>query len=294
MNVNMQNTLNPSELLLVLQLVRAGSLAQTAERQGVNTSTVFRCLQRIERGLGRTLFVRSRHGLLPNELALSLVAPAEALEAALETAHQALTARSGALEGRVCLSTTDSVLHALVAPALQSLAAKHPRLQFDLHTGNELANLTRRDADLALRATTRPPPHLVGRRLGSIRVAVYAAAKSGKHPWTPALAAASDWIAPDDTLPEHPSVRWRKRHFPKVQPRWQVGSIVSAAALCAQGLGLAVLPLFLAEGQPSLRRLSEVLDEAQTELWLLSHPEARHVRRIDAVCKHLAETLHLP
>ena len=54
-------------------------------------------------------------------------------------------------------------------------------MNFELHTGNELASLTRRDADIAVRATKRPPQHLVGKSVGPIRVALYAARRGTLH-----------------------------------------------------------------------------------------------------------------
>ena len=103
-----------------------------------------------------------------------------------------------------------------------------------------------------------------------------------------------DWIAPDDALPEHPSVMWRKRHFPKVSPRYRVNSILSVLELVALGSGVGIVPLFLAEGRSDVLRISDPLDECETELWLLTHPETRHLRRVAAVYSHLAQTMRMP
>lgn len=289
----MQYTISPADLALVLALHRAGTLATAGERLGVNASTVFRMLQRLERGLAQPLFERSRRGYRALELARALAAQAEQVEAALEAARTAAHAEPGEAAGTVRLTTTDTLLHGLLAPALASLHRSQPRLQFELHTGNELASLTRRDADIALRATSRPPAHLVGRRVGPLRVAVYAARTLGVKTWSDDLALHTPWVAPDDGLPEHPSVRWRQKHFPTLQPAFRTGSVQSVAELVAQGLGLGVLPLFLAEPRRELRRLTEPLDEAETDLWLLTHPETRHLRRVHAVWQHLATALSL-
>ncbi len=291
----MQYKLDPADLALVLALHRTGSLAAAGERLGVNASTVFRMLQRLERGLGQTLFERSRSGYRAGELARGLVEQAEAIEAALETARAAAQLAPEQAAGTVRITTTDTVLHGLVVPALAGLRAQHPLLRLELHTGNELASLSRRDADIALRATKKPPPHLIGRRLGVIQVAVYGARRGPVKSWpqTEAGAGAIDWVGPDDGLPDHPSVLWRRRHFPSLQPRWSVGSVHSVAELVAQGLGVGVLPLFLAEGRRELLRLTEPLPEAETELWLLTHPETRHLKRVHAVFAHLADVIRL-
>ena len=56
---------------------------------------------------------------------------------------------------------------------------------------------------------------------------------------------------------------------------------------------MGILPLFLAQGRSDLLPLTEVLDECQTELWLLTHSQSRHLRRVSAVYSHLAQTLLL-
>lgn len=290
----MQYSITPGDLDVVLALVRGGTLARAGERLGVDASTVFRALQRIERGLGRALFERSRSGYAATELATDLAAHAEQVEAALEAARSSVDAAPSRISGTVRITTTDTVLHGLVAPALLGLREAHPHLQFELHTGNELASLTRRDADIAVRATRRPPPHLVGKQVGPIRVALYAARPGPVRRFAQVESGEADWIAPDDALPEHPSVLWRRQHFPKAVPRYRVHSILSVLELVALGMGVGIVPLFLAEGRKDVVRLTEPLDECETELWLLTHPESRHLRRVGAVYAHLAHTLSLP
>jgi DNA-binding transcriptional LysR family regulator len=293
MNAKTQYKLSAADLEVVLALVRGGTLAAAGERLGADASTVFRATQRIERGLGQVLFERSRTGYLPGELAQALAGHAEQLEAQLESARSAAQALPEQVAGTVRITSTDTILHGLVAPALKALQQAHPLLAFELHTGNELASLTRRDADIAVRATQRPPQHLVGKHIGAIRLALYAAKKGPVRRYEDVLAGKAPWVAPDDALPEHPSVRWRKKHFPKAVPTYRVSSILTVMELVAQGLGVGLLPLFLAKGRSDLRPLTGVLEDGQTELWLLTHPESRHLRRVAAVYAHLARELAL-
>lgn len=291
MNAKTQYKLGASDLELVLALVRGGTLADAGERLAVDASTVFRAIQRIERGLGQRLFERSRAGYQALALAQALATHAEQLEVTLESARSAVQQRPDEVSGTVRITTTDSILHGLVAPALKPLSALHPRLDYELHAGNELANLTRRDTDIAVRATKRPPPHLVGRQVGVIRVALYASAQSTWRSLDEAKANQAAWIAPDEALPEHPSVLWRKRHLPKVVPTYRVNSLLTVMELVSLNLGVGILPIFLAEGREGLVRITDELEEGRTELWLLTHPESRHVRRVSTVFGHLAQTL---
>lgn len=293
MSVKTQYKLSASDLEVVLALARAGTLADAGERLALDASTVFRTIQKVEKGLGQRLFERSRAGYMPSELAQELASHAEQMEARLEAARSALQLKPEQVSGSVRITTTDTVLHGLVVPALRPLQMLHPLLGFDLHVGNELASLTRRDADIAVRATQRPPLHLVGKHIGPIRVALFSSKRSGAKSFDASVAAQASWIAPDDALPEHPSVVWRKKHFPKVTPQYRVNSILTVAELVAQGLGIGVLPLFLAQKRSDLRQLTAVLDECQTELWLLTHTESRHLRRVSAVYGYLSQHLSL-
>ena len=289
-----QYRMTPGDLEVTLALVRGGTLARAGERLGVDASTVFRSLQRIERGLGLPLFERTRSGYLATELAIELAEHAERMEGALEAARSSVEAAPSQISGTVRITTTDTILHGLVAPALRSLQLLHPLLSYELHTGNELASLTRRDADIAVRATKRPPQHLVGKHIGPIRVALYAAKRGGVRKFVEVETGKSDWIAPDDAVPEHPSVVWRKRHFPKATQRYRVNSILSVLELVALGLGVGIVPLFLADGRNDVVRLTEALDECETDLWLLTHPESRHLRRVGVVYSHLAQAMNMP
>jgi DNA-binding transcriptional LysR family regulator len=288
-----QYALSAADLELLLALARGGTLALAAERLGADASTVFRGLQRIEKNLGQRLFERGRGGYLPVEAMLEIAGHAERIEAELEAARAAAAGRSDAVSGRVRLTTTDSVLRGLVLPCLPALAQRHPQLQLELRSTNELVSLTKRDADLALRATPKPPEHLVGRQLGTIRFVACA----GK-----AMPAARrrkpldhhDWIAPDEAMPEHPSVRWRSKHLPKLAPRHLVDSISAVVDGVRAGLGVGVVPLFMLEREPDLVALGEPLAGCQSDLWLLAHPESRHLRRIAAAYQHFADNIRLP
>lgn len=293
MNAPMQSGTTAAELLLVLALVRGGSLAAAGSLLSVDGSTVFRSLQRLERRLQRRLFERTRAGYRATELAQQWAAHGERIEAELEAARATTLAKGSAVSGTVRISTTDTLLPGLLLPALQGLAAAHPHLAFELHASNEPASLTRRDADIALRATRKPPGHLVGRQLGAIHAAVFARRPAGRA--LPVMPALEDcpWIALDDALPEHLSVRWRKRHLPRVAPRFAVNSVLSVLHGVAAGLGVGIVPLFLTAGRNDLVALTPPLDECETQLWLLTHPESRHLRRISTVAAHLAEHIHV-
>lgn len=281
--------MQPADLGSVLALVRHGTLAAAASALAVDGSTVFRTVQRLEKALSQRLFERSRRGYRATELALQLAQHAERIEVELEAARSAVSSGTGAVGGTVRLSTTDTLLGGLVLRALQPLLSAHPLLRLDVQARNELANLTQREADIALRATLKPPPHLVGRHLGPLRAAVCVAAPKPRK----LDLASAPWIAVDDALPDHPSVRWRRRNLPQVRPRLVVNSVQSVFDAIAAGLGVGIVPMFLARGRRDVVPLTEPLADCETQLWLLTHPESRHLRRIATVAAALAAAIEL-
>ena len=288
-----QYALSAPDLEVLLALARGGTLAEAAQRLGADASTVFRTIQRVEKALGQRLFERSRSGYLPSDTMLEVARHAERIESELEAARAVAAGSQRELAGRVRITTTDSVLRGLVLPALAPLAREHPRLQFEVTSTNELMSLTRRDADLALRATPKPPEHLVGRHLGTIRFVVCGARA------LPAAQRRKDfealpWIAPDDAMPEHPSVRWRRKQWPRLAPSLLADGIVGVVDAIKCGVGIGIVPLFMLEHERELAALSKPLDGCESQLWLLAHPESRHLRRIAATYQHLADRVRLP
>ena len=86
---------------------------------------------------------------------------------------------------------------------------------------------------------------------------------------------------------------WRRRHYPQVVPRILVNSIQSAFEGIVVGVGIGIVSLFLAQSCKDLVALSDSLDECETQLWLLTHPESRHLRRISVVAAHLVNAIAL-
>ena len=265
------------DLSLILALVRGGTLARAAALLRVDVSTVFRAVRRLEAALGQTLFEKSRAGYLPTSLASNLVQQAERAELALEAARVGVEQGGEVISGTVRLTCTDSVLQGLLLPALAQFMPAYPALTLELSTSNDFANLSRRDADIALRLTSKPPEHLVGRCLGTVAYQVCASADYARRHAGHELAELA-WIAPDDFLPDHPTVAWRREHLPGVRPSYRCNSMQSVAELVRAGLGVAALPDFLMGD--GLQPLGPALAGHDTAVWLLTRPDCRALRSV--------------
>ncbi|HFO0136580.1 MULTISPECIES: LysR family transcriptional regulator [Pseudomonas] len=292
MNAPLQYRLDHADLALVLALVRGGSLARAAELLRVDVSTVFRAIRRLEKNLGKALFDKSRSGYLANQTARRLAQQAELAEQALEAARIGLELEREVLSGTVRLTCSDAVLHGLLLPALARFMPSYPALQLELATSNDFANLSRRDADIALRMTRTPPEHLVGRNLGEVRYVLCASERylEGRDAAEPAML---HWIAPDDFLPDHPSVVWRRRHYPGVLPAYRCNGVLAVAEMARAGLGLAAIPAYLLRDGDGLRVLDADLEGCASALWLLTRPDCRALRSVVALFDELGRHVRL-
>lgn len=270
------------DLRLVLALARGRTLQEAARRLRSDPSTVFRRARAVEKRMGVKLFERSRQGYLLTEAGEDAAQAAERVEAEVLELEARVGCRDVAPSGTLRVTTTDTILNELVLPSLPAFTGRYPEIRLELAASTEFADLTKRDADVAIRPTRKPPEHLVGRALGAIRWAVYAqrglARPLGEHR---RLESAS-WIGPDEALAQHPTVRWRERRYPKARVTLSLNSMSALRRAIACGLGVGVLPCFLGDPMQELVRVGEPIPELDSELWVLTHRDYRNLARVRA------------
>jgi DNA-binding transcriptional LysR family regulator len=290
-NAAMHYRINHADLNLILALVRGKTLARAAELLKVDVSTVFRAVRRLESATGTALFEKSRAGYQPTSAAIVLAQQAESAEQALALAQISLEQGQQIVSGTVRLTCTEAVLQTLLLPALRRFMPDYPGLKLELNTSSTFANLSRRDADIALRLTNTPPQHLVGTRLGTVSYRVCASEEYLRRSGHAALEEMA-WIAPDDFLPDHPTVAWRRQQLPGVDLTYRCSSMLAVAHLVRAGMGVAALPDFmLREGE--LQQMGTPLEDYDTALWLLTRPDCRGLRSVSALFSELTRAIDL-
>lgn len=285
----MQYQVTHADLTLVLALLRGRSLARAAEQLQVDVSTVFRAVRKLESALGVVLFEKGRKGYTPSETAQALAEQAERAEQALDAARLALEHGQKVVSGTLRMTCTDAVLGSLLLPSLAEFMPAYPALSLEVATSNAFANLSRRDADVALRLTNTPPEHLVGRLLGTASYVI-----CGRPEYRQRLdesPASVPWIAPDDSMQDHLTVVWRKHAYPSLVPRYRCSSMSAIAQMVQAGLGVAALTDFMARSLPGVERLGEALPGCDTDLWLLTRPDCRALRSVKALFDELVPLL---
>lgn len=280
------------DLRFFLACLRAGSATRAAQQLDTTVSTVSRRLDRLEADLGVALFLRHPDGLVPTEAAERMAeAAAEAERRVAETV--ALAQADGAEpEGEVRLAATPDLANFVLLPHLGALLDAHPRLRVQFILGNELAALSRREADVAVRiGAPGAEPELVPRHLRDEPLELYAStAYLARFPATLALEA-HRWLALGDGFADVDLHRWFVARLPKAEAVFRSNDLTSLRLAAGAGLGVAVLPRMYGQMTPYLRALPVDLDLPATPLFLVTHRSTRRTAAVRVVCEWVTSLL---
>lgn len=278
------------DIQFVAVIAESGSLSATAQRLGVNHATVFRRLNAFEARLGVKLFHRQGGRYTPTVAGEELARAGTAIE---ETATRSLLRVAGSdlrPIGLVRLTTTESFASGLLPPLVEGCRKLHPGIRVEVLADNSLYDLSRRDADIAIRPTRKPPQDLIGKKIGLLAMCVYASSRYLQRHRGEDLTA-HEWIAFDDGRSHSPSLEWLATIKPLDQIGYRTNSHIGVAQACLAGAGLAILPCFIGDRQPGLQRVTGLIDACATDLWLLTHPDLRETVRVKSVFRALQQAL---
>ncbi|MCA9576614.1 MAG: LysR family transcriptional regulator [Myxococcales bacterium] len=285
------DTLRWDDLRFLLAVVRAGSFSAAAQALTVEQSTVSRRIAALEGVLGTALFERSHTGLRATEATEALLPHLERVEAELRAVLDAARQHEPEVRGRVRLALTEALAaHYVIPRLLRPLRAQHPRLTVDLLTSDLAADLSRREADLALRFFRPRGGDLIVKRVARLPTTFVA------HQSYPKLAskvpAEHDFIALALPGIDTPEEAFARRHA-QVEPSMRTNGYLAQVEAVRAGLGVALLARSVLQLDPELVELDLGLPAGPTlELFLVCPRGLRQVPRVDAVFRALEE--HLP
>ncbi len=278
------HSLDWNDLRYFLAVCRAGTLVGAARSLHVRHSTVGRRVEALEAALGVSLFMRAPDGFVLTEAGSGIVSLAEEAERAVAAVERRVAGGDKRIDGIVRVTTSESFSGFLMR-RLPELQAQHPTLAVEVLTGNASLDLMRREADVAIRFMETTQADLICKRLCDAGWSLYASetylARAG-NPKTPTDLARHDIIGFDETMARSPGAIWLEEHKAGARVVVRCNSLMSALNASIAGMGVTVLPCFLAEAQPSLRRLTdEVL--ATRAIWAVFHPDVAQIRRVRTV-----------
>ncbi|MBM6593193.1 LysR family transcriptional regulator [Microvirga pudoricolor] len=266
------------------------SLPAAAAQLGVNHSTVFRRLGQIEAALGVTLFERHRAGYAPTAAGEEMIALAQRVDQDITAFTRRIAGREITPAGEIRVTTNDSLLIHLLTPLFVAFRRQMPTLRLDVVLANQALNLSKRDADVAIRATDHPPENLVGRRVATIAWALYGRRSEFRSPESidPDRLFDHDWVSLGESLIGLKAVKYVQDHVAQTRIGYRVNTVLGLAEAIQGGLGIGHLPCFIGDARQDLVRLGPIRQEFSADLWLLTHPDLRHSARIRALLDFLA------
>lgn len=276
--------MDANDLSLVLALSRERTLASAAEKLGVDLSTVFRRLNALESRLQVRLFDRSTRGyqLTPaGELAASA---AERVETEILALDREITGRDQQLSGVVRVTASETFSYAVLPPLFAQFHALHPRIRVVLSIDNRVMDLSRREADVALRVRRPVDPDLFGRKLTDVAWAFFGAREGAVNlrreggSYNFSKHTLIGWDEPSRII----AAEWLAANVPPDRIVFRSNSLVNQLMAVGAGLGIALLPCYLGDRDERVRRISGVLPDLSSELWIVTHQDLKNTARIRA------------
>ena len=287
----MQN-ISWDEFRLVKAIAETGSLAGAGDVLALNHSTVFRRLNTLEQELGSRLFERARTGYMPTPAGEEMVALAARMFEDITEFERRIAGRDVKPSGELRVTTNDSLVAHLTTPLFGAFCRQYPEIKLDVVIDNRALNLSRRDADVAIRATAEPPETLVGRRIAVIAWSIYGqkdcAIASTEEPVTLAEHA---WIGFGDALSGIGPSRWITRAVPSSKIFYRLNTVLGMSQAIESGLGIGFVPCFIGDRMPGLVRLLSKPMVFDSSLWILTHPDLKNSARVRAFVDFMSREL---
>lgn len=269
------------DIRFFLAVSRSGSLSGAARTLNVEHSTVSRRVGQLEMEVGTRLFDRLPRGWQLTAEGHDLRSRAEAIEEGV-LGFQRSASGVDPLAGTVRVSAPPLLLANLILPGIADFIASHPTITLELIGERRQTDLMRAEADIAIRLGRPSEPDLVARSLGEISYDVY-----GLRRWIERPVGERLYLGFDESLPDLPQKLWLddyagEAHF--VLRSNDMGTLLNAARA---GLGLALLPRFLAKSYPELIALPLGASAPTRPAFLVMHSDIRRSRRVRLVADHL-------
>lgn len=279
-----------SDLSLVLAICRSGSLSGAARLLGQNHSTIFRRINAIEERTGVRFFERLPQGYRMTAAGEAAFATAERVESEIHALGREILGQDMRLQGHVRVTAPEGVVANILPEVVIAFSGLHPDVSIELLGSTAALDLSRREAEVAIRATRKPPDSAFGRKVCDFRFAIFGSpGYLQQHADLPLkdmqwclLQGLLDWLVPS---------MWKKREQGEQQTALVTNSVVPLLNAVAGGLGVSVLPCYLGDADARLVRAAQPIETLTIELWVLTHSDLRHTARVKTLMSFLFEFL---
>lgn len=277
------------DLRVFLAIYRGRSVRAAAKLMGVSKSTMSRRLQAMESQLGITLFVRHAEGLILTEIGEAMLERAERVEQEIFAMERELFGRDKSLSGPIRITMPPPIAQYLVMPIIGEFAALYPDIEIEVDTSFAVADLSRRNADIAIRLQASQSDHLIKHRLPDLNRAYYATPEyieahtfSGDEPSARRIA----WE------PKGVEAGWRNStSFANCKIQHYVSDQISSIEAVKAGMGFSDFLCFMADREPKIQRVPSATELEPMSAWILTHRDVVTTERVRTFVKFLVEAL---
>jgi DNA-binding transcriptional LysR family regulator len=257
------------DLRTVLMLVRHGSLAGAADVLDINYTTVARRVRRAEDALNQLLFERLPDGYRPTEAAHLIAEHAEKMENAEHGMMRQLKGTSTELSGMLKITAPHVLIANFLSPVIDEFCKAHPRIDLRILATTELLDLTRLEADLAIRISRNPGSTLTGVRLLKQDTASFGNQEVANRIQSDPTSMI-DWLVYDS----HPNLpKAISPEFPNNRARLRFDDIVAMIGAAQAGLGIVRMPMFLGRASDGLVQVPVLPPQPYADIWVVGHPD---------------------
>lgn len=267
------------DLRFFAELARTGSLSAAARRLKVDHSTVARRVSGLEQSLGVRLFDRLPRGWALTHDGEEMAERVERLESEIFALGSFARGRSGALTGTVRVSAPPAFAALFLMPRLGLLRERHPGIELELAGEMRIANLTRREADLALRIGRPEGASMIVRRLPDFGYGLF-----GRRDYVERVPE-GEWtlLGHDESLEHSPPQQWMRRYAAGRPLSIRSNDISGLFTAVRAGIGVAILSWYMAELAPELVCVATGAPELRRQLWMVVHADVRRAPGVRAV-----------
>ncbi|HEY5237155.1 MAG TPA: LysR family transcriptional regulator [Rhizomicrobium sp.] len=277
-----------------LAVIREGSLSAAARALDLTQPTLGRHIDELEKSLHTPLFARSPHGLTPTAAALGLVPHAEAMASAAAALERAASGEAEDLKGAVRLTASEIIGVEVLPPILAQFREHHPQIVLELVLSNRNQDLLRRDADIAIRMVRPTQGALIAKRLGKVKIRLYAHRHYIERHGMPANIASlanHTLIGFDRDDSAFRSLGVTGLPVSRDIYGFRTDSDHAQLAALRAGIGIGGAQTSIAAREPDLLPVLPREIGFALEMWLVMHRDLRANRRVRLLFDHLAGAL---
>ncbi len=281
--------MNWDDLRYFLAVARTGSIRGAAAHLQVNHSTVSRRIDAFEKKLDVRLFERLPTGYLMTSAGETMRQSAERIEGEVLAVGRQVVGGDSRLSGLLRVTLPDTVAHKLLMPDLVAFSTMHPEIELELIISYDMVDLSRREADVAIRLSSDPPGNLFGRRIIGYAKAIYASV---------------DYLAAHDPIQRPEELAWigwkdtvrdpqwvLDSAFPQAPVRNRINHAIIQLEAVKAGMGLSMLACYIGDSEPGLRRVPPTTAMPDRDMWLLTHEDLRYTARVRQFMAFIADAL---